>query len=238
MENTAYVALSRQMMLRLQMDAIANNMANLSTPAFKSQTLIATADPEAITGGSMAFASNFAIERNFAPGPMSETGSTFDIAIHGDGFFAVSTPDGPQYTRLGRFQLDAGGTLVTGLGDPVLDELGAPIVVPQDEGEIAVARDGTISTASGRVARLQAMAFDPEAELTETAGGYFESDAPPLPNAEAQMVQGMIEGSNVNGVLEMTALIEVSRSYQAAQRLIDQEYELQRRAVTTILGTA
>ncbi|MBL9034438.1 MAG: flagellar hook-basal body complex protein, partial [Rhodospirillaceae bacterium] len=117
METPIYIALSRQMVLRNQMDVVANNIANASTPGFKAEMMLLTeVELPAERGTELSYVQDFATARDFSAGPLRATGNDLDLAIQGDGFFSVQTPDGVRYTRVGRFQLDANGTLITSQG--------------------------------------------------------------------------------------------------------------------------
>ncbi len=239
MENTAYITLSRQVVLRSELDIIANNVANLSTPAYKAKTMTFSDEVQSAMGANdMSFVSSGGTSRNFDQGPLSATQNPLDFAIHGDGFFPVQTPDGVKYTRAGRFLLDFKGDLVTNQGFQVLGLGNQPINIPYNDGEILVARDGTISTASGTVGRFEIVTFENMESLKDEGNTLYASDSDPVPNPDADIEQGMVEDSNVNGILEMTKLIEVSRSYQSAQKLIDTEFELQRKAISAIVASA
>jgi len=241
MENTTYIALSRQMVLRREMDIIAHNLANAETPAFKGDDMLFVeylSRPER-RNPPMSFVQDFAVIRNTTEGPMATTGNDLDFALHGAGYFVVDTPEGERYTRVGRFQLDADGRLVTAQGHPVLDTAGAPIFIPFDEGEvdeIAVARDGTVSVDGVPLARIAVVRFENEQAMERLAGGLYGTDQPPLPAFDTEIVQGMVEESNVQPILELTRMIAVTRNYQATQNLVDTEHERQRRGISTIVS--
>src|SRR5690242_16447539 len=144
METPTYVALSRQTALLRQMDVVANNLANVATPGFKSEMEVFTTYPirSQVSGApqKLAYVQDFATARDFSTGPMSPTGNDLDVAIQGNGFFVVQTPNGPRYTRLGHFTLNAAGQLVNKLGYPVLAG-GAPITINPDDGPVQIASD-------------------------------------------------------------------------------------------------
>lgn len=235
MENSAYIALSREVALRRQMDAVANNLANMSTPAFKSQSILFKEYLAPLAdGGSVSYVQEDRAIRDTTEGPMTATRNPLDLAIHGEGYFVVSTPVGPRYTRVGNFQIDAKGQLVTSDGRPVLNERSKPIVVPAKAGEIAVARDGTVSAGKGIVGKLQLVGFEDQQAMRETASGLYSTDAAPKPSPTSEVVQGMIEESNVKGVVELTRMMALVRSYQAVQRMLDNEHDRERQAISTI----
>ena len=242
MKNAGYVALSRQMILGHQMDAIANNIANMTTPAYKAEELIFAEQlgrtpgaSQTRGGGRISFVHDPTRMRRVAPGPMMPTNNPLDLALSEEGYFVVETPAGERYTRAGNFTLDAAGQIVTSQGRPVLGAGGAPLVVPPEAGSITVAPDGTVSTNQGEIGRIQVVVFENEQMLKKRQNSLYEANGErPIPAKDPKVSQGVIEGSNVRGVVEMTRLINVVRSYQASQRLLDKEDQLQRKAIEAL----
>jgi flagellar basal-body rod protein FlgF len=225
MENTTYVALSRQIGLRREMDIVAHNIANADTPAFKAERLVFReflAEPT--RSEDLSFVQDVGTARDLSAGHLTTTGNDFDLALAEEGYFVIDTPLGERFTRHGRFQLDANGVLVTGEGFPVQGQ-GGEITVDIDGGQISVAPDGTISNDEGIIAQLRVVTFEDEQQLRKAANGLFS--APPEVNpAELDnpgIVQGMIEESNVQAVLEMTRMIQIARSHDSVARFIKRE---------------
>jgi flagellar basal-body rod protein FlgF len=237
METTAYIALSRQMALRRHMDLIANNIANMTASAFKAEALMYEPVMRAAGHGQrLAFVQDVGVARDLSAGPMTSTGNPFDLAIQGPGYFALGTDQGTRYGRGGQFRLSVAGELVSVAGDPVLDDGGAPLSVPVDTGPIAVAADGTVSTAQGGVVgRIGLVEFADEQRLRKVGGGLYRAEQPPAPAERSRVVQGVLEGSNVQPILEMTEMMATVRAYQGVQRLLDTHHELQRRAIERML---
>lgn len=242
MENAGYIALSRQLVLQRQMDVIANNLANVTTPAYKAQTMRFEEFMDRLKDGTrLSYVEDAAVPRDWREGPVAPTGNPLDVAIQGDGFFVVNTPTGERYTRKGRFELDANRQIATADGAPVMGD-GGPIVVPQDAGEITVAKDGTVSannTTTGAttvLGQLRLVQFaDPQA-LQEEEAGYYRADSGATPDATSQLVQGALEQSNVEPIVELTRMIAVTRNYEAAQRLVESEHNRQTKAISGIVG--
>ncbi len=245
METPTYIALSRQMVLRNQMDVVANNIANASTPGFKAEMmLMSEVELPAERGVDLSYVQDFATARDFSPGSVRATGNPLDLAVQGDGFFAVQTPDGVRYTRVGRFQLDANGTLVTSQGYPVLAG-GGPVTLDPDDGPVNVAEDGSISTDLAFGGQQQVVAgkldlvdFADRGQLAPAENNLFDAKDQQPTAATGKIAQGMLEDSNVRPIIEMTSLIEVTRSYQAMQRFLDSEHERQRRAISSIISNS
>ncbi len=240
MENPGYIALSRQMTLRRQMDVIANNMANVNTPAYKGQSMLFVEYLETSDSGEkMSFVQDVALVRNLTEGQMSNTSNPLDVAISGEGYFEIETPTGPRYTRNGVFQLNANGELVTSGGERVLGDGGNPITLPPNSSDVTITRDGTISTDQGPAGRLRMVRFENEQALVKLANGLYDAEGQDaLPAEDAEAVQGMVEGSNVQGIIELTRMIETVRQYSSAGRMANDEHERQRRAIQSLGGSA
>ncbi|MGF1591688.1 MAG: flagellar basal-body rod protein FlgF [Kiloniellaceae bacterium] len=238
MENAGYIALSRQMVLRREMDVLANNMANLNTPAYKGQSMLFVEYLETTgSGEKMSFVQDVALVRNLTEGQMTATGNSLDLAISGDAYFEVETPVGPRYTRNGVFQLNGDGELVTSSGQRVLGEGGTAIALPPNSADVTITGDGTVSTDQGPAGRLRLVRFEDQQAMVKLADGLYDADGQdPLPPEGAEVVQGMIEGSNVQGIIELTRMIETVRSYSNTGRLVNDEHERLRRAIQSLGG--
>lgn len=235
MENSVYVGLSRQMALRREMDVIANNIANVNTPAYKGEQMVFrefVKEPE--RDERISLVQDVGLARDLSEGPAQPTGNPLDVAIHGEGYFVVDTPLGERFTRHGRFQLDAENRLVTNAGHPVQGEAGE-ITLPIDGGQVSIAADGTISNENGVVGVLRIVNFEDEQALRKAANGlYTAEDQQPQDVAVPNISQGMIEGSNVQSILELTRMIQVSRAYQSAGRFLEKEDERITQMITTL----
>ena len=227
MENTLTIALARQSVLSRQMDVIATNLANLETAGFKSEQMIFAEHLEQTTDGEiLSLVHDVSFMRDLAAGPMVGTQSPLDLAIHGEGYFVVNTPDGPRYTRHGVFQLDPNGQVVNSEGHSVQGAGGAPITIPLDTGTITITRDGTVSADAQEVGQIRLVRFDNERALTKIGSGLYDAaEQPPLPAPTTEVMQGMVESSNVKGVVEITRMIDTVRAYQSAAKLADNEHQ-------------
>lgn len=233
MENATYIGLSRLSAMRREMDVIANNMANMNSNAYKGERVMFEEflkGPN--TGPKTSFVMDTAVLRDFRIGKLQQTGNTFDLAINGNGYLSVDTPQGRRYTRDGHLRLDADRRLVTSGGHPVLDNRGRDIIIPDGLGTPTISVDGTINVGEQQVARIDLVHFENEQELRKTANGLFATTQEPLPvPASTTLVQGMLEASNVEPIVEMTNMIELLRQYQGTQSLIDGENERLRTAI-------
>lgn len=237
MDNAMYVALSRQMTLRRELDIVANNIANVDTTGFKVEGTMVRTDPS--TGAKMVdgpaslkFVIDDGVTRDFGQGTLRQTGGSFDLGIEGQGFFKIQTDAGERYTRDGRFTLSPEGKLTTQAGDAVQGQAGE-IVINPELGAVSIAADGTVSQGVTKVGKIDVVTFDDLAGLSKTGDNQFRnaSNLQPQVSTAARVHQGMLEGSNVNSILQVTRLIEISRAYESMARTIEKSAELSRRSI-------
>jgi flagellar basal-body rod protein FlgF len=241
MENPSYIAISQLGALRRQLDVTANNVANISTPGFQGERLIfeTLLSDMAGNGGlngpgsKVAFAVDKGLWRDTRPGNVERTGNQFDVALVGPGYIAVQTESGIRYTRAGSFRPDAQGRLVLGNGAQLLADNGGPITIHAGETSVEIDRRGTITGKDGKIARMRVVAIDNEQAMRRTGENLLTTDAEakPMDDKKTKVAQGMLEGSNVQGVLEIAQMIELTRRYQSASRIVDQENDRSRRTI-------
>ncbi len=239
MENSLSVVLSRQGVLARQMNVIATNLANTNTAGFKAESIIFSEFLERTSKSEapLSMVRDVTYLRDTSEGTMAGTNNPLDLAISGEGFFVVEAPQGERYTRHGAFQLDNQGQLATLAGAPVLSESGAPITVPPATSTITITGDGTVSADAVEIGKLRVVEFEAPQALSKDGNGLYEAkDQAPQPATDAKVLQGMIEGSNVKGVAEMTRMIEVVRSYQAAGKMAESEHKRILDSIDVILG--
>ena len=236
MENAVYIALSRQTTLMRQMDLLANNIANADTPGFKGEHMMFAEHLTRVGGPNdrMSFVEDIGVARDLSPGNLVKTGNDLDVAIHGRGYFVVQTSVGNRYTRVGQFRVSDNGMLTTGAGDPVLDRRGGPIQLPRDVNKIDIGEDGTLAADGRPVGQLDLVGFANEQALRKTMSGLYTTDAQPEPIDRPKLVQGMIETSNVQPIIETARMMELLRSFQGMQGMLDGEHERQQRAIREI----
>jgi flagellar basal-body rod protein FlgF len=234
MENIGYVGLSQQLAMQQQMQITANNIANMNTPGYKSMNILFTDYLNKARGSSEEINQviNQGSYRNLAPGSVSRTGNTFDLALNGDGYFAVQTAAGDAYTRAGAFSLNATGEIIDQSGNKVLSDGGTPIVIPPEATDIQVTPEGVITASVGEIGRLKVVDVD-KPQLMQRLGDnlYRLNGAVEKPVENTRVVQGALEGSNVNSVLEMNKMIEILRSYQATARMMQTDHDRIRGAI-------
>jgi len=227
------------------MDMVANNIANINTPAYKGQRMVFMEYLAQLPDGTLSYVENVAQTRDTSEGAFTSTGNTFDLAIRGDAYFVVNTPLGDRYTRNGRFALDPTGRLVTSDGYALLDSSNQPIVIPEDATDVEVSEDGTISTGSpvvpktsNQVGQIKLVRFADQQELIKTGSGLYSTQQTPQPASDAAIIQGMVEESNVQAVLEITRMIAVQRAYDQAENVIRADDEMLQLAIQKLTQTS
>jgi flagellar basal-body rod protein FlgF len=236
MENATYIGLSRLTSMRREMDTIANNLANMNSNAYKGERVMFE---EFLKGPNSreknSYVTDFAVLRDFRSGKLEQTGNTFDLAINGNGYLTVDTPQGRRYTRDGHLRMDGDRRLVTAGGHPVLDNRDREIILPEDplgSGAPTIASDGTITMGQQQVGKIDLVTFENEQDLRKTAQGLYASAQDPRAAAPGTaLIQGMLEASNVEPILEMTNMIELTRQYASTQSLLDAEHDRLRTAI-------
>jgi flagellar basal-body rod protein FlgF len=220
------------MALRRQMDVVANNIANAATPSYKGEHMMFAEYLSRAQGGPrMSFVQDVGTYRETKQGPLTRTANPLDVALDGEGYLQVQTPLGIRYTRNGRLQLDPTGQVVTSQGYPVIGDGNSPITLPTDGRDITVTRDGTITTDQGQVGKFAVVKFANENDLVPAAAGLYVSEATPVPAPETAVMQGMVEESNVQPVVEMTRMMTVAQEYASAKNLLDAESDREKSAI-------
>ncbi len=239
MQNTVVVGLSRQVGLAREMDVVANNIANMNTTGYKAdgslfEEFLSSAARSGESGGRVSLVRDRGVWHDMSQGPIERTGNPLDVAVDGKGFLVVQTPNGERYTRNGALQIGATGQLVTSDGYPVLGDSG-PITLQANDRQVQISRDGTISVREGTSnvdsarGKLKLVTFDNMQQLQKEGGSTFNpaDGVQPQPAAKgAGIIQGALEKSNVRGVVEMSRMIEITRSYTQIGSLLQQQSDL------------
>jgi len=236
LENATYTALTRQSGLMKEMQTVANNLANMSTTGFRTEGVVfaefvRTLGPD---DPSLSMATASVRETVLQQGTLAQTGGAFDLAIEGDGFFLIETPDGERLTRAGSFTPNENGDLVTQEGHRVLDAGGAPVFVPQGAGPVGIAPDGTVSAGGQPVGQVAIVNPINVMGMERENGVRFRADDGYEPSTQGRILQGFLEESNVDPMLEMSRMIEVQRSYELGQSFLDKEDERIRSAIRAL----
>ena len=211
--------------LRAQSQALevaAHNLANLNTSGFRAQrvsfqSLLALLQPAATNELNQAINNYGVVEGtrlDLSAGNVQMTGNPLDLAVEGDGFFAVQTARGTRYTRGGSFRISTSGELITAAGDPVLGESG---VIHVPSGVLSISSDATLSVAGAVAGKIRLAEFAPGASVTSEGNGLLIAGQA-QPARRTVVRQGALEASNVNPIRAMTELIGVERQAEMMQR--------------------
>jgi flagellar basal-body rod protein FlgF len=236
MENTQLIGLSYQMALRRQLDVVANNIANMNTTAFKGESmvfeehLVKTLSTDK-TARNLAFVHDLATIRDTSEGRTETTGGALDLAISGPGYFAVGTAEGERYTRNGHFKLDPEGRVVTEDGHPLLNADGDGFQLEPGEKDLTIAHDGSFTTSAGQKGKVKLAAFAHEQELKKVGESLYASDEKPEAVSGSDILQGIVEQSNVRPVIEITKMMNLVRTYEQVAQAMSQASDLNKEAI-------
>jgi flagellar basal-body rod protein FlgG len=197
---------------------VTNNLANVDTTGYKKETVTFGEMLYQVSRNRQRVGKALAINTIHQQGALQQTENPFDLAISGDGFFQIQTPDGVRYTRAGNFQRDNTGRMVTANGSPLLGQNGPIIANGQN---LDISRDGRVTVDGTLVDRLAIVTADPQA-LHKEGENLFRLEQGAAEEVPENFVlhQGFLEKSNVNTILEMTEMIDLYRAYEGQQKMI------------------
>jgi len=236
MDNAIYASLTRQSGLMREMRVVANNIANANTTGFRREGVIFAEHLTALDrqGGTLSMADARGRMLDLKQGVLTQTNNNLDLAIEGDGFFMVETPEGLRLTRAGAFTPGAEGELMNADGNRLLDEGQAPIILPAGAASVSIGADGTLSSNGLPFGRIGVF-NPPEGETpTHQGGTLFSTTGVPEPAENPRIRQGFLEDSNVDPIMEITRMIEVQRAYELGQSFLDREDQRIRSAITSM----
>ena len=224
--------------LSQRQDRVAQNLANANTVGYRRDRMFATALSERIDAEGAPQSTRVAGQyADPTGGPLMETGGPLDLALTGDGLFAVQGPDGrPRLTRAGEFVLDADGVVRSPQGFALLRDDGGPLTIPPSGGEIAVTAEGRVTVAGQPVGRVQVVRVEDPSRLVRLDGATFAADGVETQPADARVRQGFLESSNVDALSEMVDLMAHVRLFESQQKSLRTTDEALG-AVTRDLGT-
>ena len=241
MQIAADVATSRLIAQQHAMDVLATNIANTGTPGFKAERMLFSdwlarqRGTDAPRGGeTIAYTQDRATYRDLQPGSLSHTGNPLDLATASDGFFTVNTPQGPRLTRAGHFGLMPDGTIADIAGNALLDTNGQPIRVAAADTNITVTGDGTIRSENGQIGKIGIVKPQDSAMLQVEGDRLLRADSPTAAVAAPRLVQGAVEESNVQPVLEMSRMMTGLREFQFVSQFVQSEADRQQSAIDKI----
>jgi len=227
MDSGYYAAMTGLVARTQALDTAAANLANAGTPGYRAEREYFRSvllGPDALDSQLGRVVNNFGLlggdRLSMAQGALQQTGNPLDLAIEGEGFFQVQTPNGIRYTRDGGFNRAQNGQLVTAAGEPVLSTTGKPIPVPP--GEVSVGVDGVLSVAGGTVATVGVFTFPSGAQLTpEGANRYIAPEGvAPVLSKQASVHQRTLEAANQGMIPGMLNLILIQREAEMMQKAL------------------
>ncbi|CAN7169812.1 flagellar basal-body rod protein FlgF [Rhizobium rhizogenes] len=243
MQSGIYVALSSQMALERRLTTVADNMANVNTTGFRGTEVKfnqVLSNTENKLNAKVAFVSQGNDYLSTDNGELQNTGNLLDFAVKGEAWFGLNTPAGLVLTRDGRFTMTDSGALVSARGYPVLDPGGAPIQLDATGGAPTVSSNGTITQNDKQVGQIGLYTSDvSKGFLRYNNSGVLPTDTPQpvIDRSNIGVAQGYLENSNVNGLREMTELIEVSRAFDNITSLTNSSESTLSEAIKTLGGS-
>jgi flagellar basal-body rod protein FlgG len=234
-----------------QLESVSQNLANVGTAGYKAERLIFQVRPlgqsadgvpepgtlglDPVLGQTAAQVMSIESVRDFSQGSVRLSGNPLDVAITGDGFFAVETARGERYTRQGTFSIDREGFLVTALGDRVQGDGGD---VQLGNGEVVIAQDGTVTVDRIPTGRLKLVSFGERPRLVPEGSALYA----PLPNTEPVPIEatavrlqpGATEASNADAVTSLVELVEVARGYESYMQAMRRLDEITERTINDV----
>jgi len=257
MTNGIKAAAAGMMAQQLNIDVIANNLANVNTPGFKefipvfkdiSEKVLNEKTNDGVDSknkviGSLSAGSTLdATILNFKQGSIEKTDNKLDFALEGNGFFVVQTPNGQAYTRNGSFTINEQGVLTTKDGLAVLDENNNPINVTAGNtntktglDKLNVSEDGKIFLGKQPVGTLKVVEFENPSALTLGGNAIYKNEANAIPKASnSRICQGYIEGSNSNVIGSMINTIAATRTYESLSKVVKTSEETLSKAVNDV----
>ncbi len=237
MPSAIYVDAAAQSALARRIDSIASNVANAATVGYRADGIKFDSVLSTTGGSRVSFPVAGRDYISTAGGSLLRTQNPLDCAVRGAGWFSLMSPDGPVYTRDGRFQLAASGALQSVNGYEVLDASGAPITLDPSAGEVAIAGDGVIAQQGRRSGAIGLFTIDPDSRLARYDNSSVTSSIPASPILEFTtngVAQGYVEQSNVDPIRELTRLIEIQRAFDNVTSTMEIKDAAQQEAIKTL----
>lgn len=237
MQHALSVGLSLQKSLIGKLTSISNNIANSSTSGFRSESLRFEELMAGIGSRTTSFPAASKVSFARQPGPVTKTENALDVALIGDGWLSIETPGGRRFSRDGRLMVRSDGVVTNILNAPILDPGGARVTLDPGGPPVQIARDGMISQNGAQVGSIGLFRIPLDATMKRGEGSSFSSDQAAIPIVEFSqdgLVQGAIEGSNVNPIVEMSSLIQTQRLFEAVTTAIEATESSLQEAIRTL----
>lgn len=227
-----YILASKMMNQKQHLKAVSNNVANVNTTGYKKIEMDFSSLVSKKNGDQVAvFSSHKPLRIDFSAGNLSQTQNPLDIALNGDGMFAVDVNGNVEYTRNGHFLMDGEGNLITEQGHTVLDGNFAAINIPAGSKQVTFTKEGIIATENGPLVNIGVFNFTENSDVKNVGQGRYRSSEQAVLLENPHVLQGMLEDANVQAVEETVKLTELMRSYQSAAQLIGKVEEVEGRAI-------
>jgi flagellar basal-body rod protein FlgF len=258
MHESIYIAASAGLKQARKMEMIAQNLANVNNTGYKkdglvfkemmppfypdleneaAKNILLTPEKSNKNVSYVGITDSFT---DFSTGAMKNTGGTLDLALNGEGFFKVQTPNGPRYTRNGNFRLNTAKQLVNQNGNQVLDINDGPIVIDAP-GKISVDGEGSISVGNGlantTITNIKIVDFEKKQFIEKIGDGLYQHTGKQeneINSLNTKTRQGFLENSNVTAVEEMTEMIGTLRIFESYQKIIQSIDSMNDQSVNTI----
>lgn len=233
--NITYVLAARKGDLFNTQNRISDMVANVNTTAFKKeQNVYSELNKRLDDGDKLSFSNISTTKRDYSQGPLQVTGRQLDIAINGKGYFMVETPWGMRFTRAGNLQANTNGALITKEGYPLVGPGGGQVELAEGDFDITIRENGLVTVGVEERGQIGVFVFADESKLIKEGKGLYKTSQNPEVSEESKIVQGMLEGSNVNSVTAMTQLIEVSRRIDSIKKMENDYHGLQLNAIRSL----
>lgn len=230
-QRSGVIVLSLQESLWPKLDKTASNLANSSVAGFKRFVNQTKEVKYSIPGRDSISYVDIQSSIDHSQGSLEQTKNHFDVAIVGEGYFTIEKEGENVYSRDGRLNMTPTGELVDSLGNPIMGAGGARISIPTNAKNIHISNDGTVSTENGIVGRISVTKFNNQKNLEFLGNGYFRSQEIGNNAEDSRVMQGYVESSNVNTVNEIISLIELSRLFDNAQKVIEEDVKRQSKVI-------
>ncbi len=240
MESSLYVGLSRQMVLERAMALVANNVANANTAGYRAQNPMFQEyiSKERYDKSPLSMVYDMGQYDSTESGTIQNTGNTYDVALNGPGFMSVMTSSGQiQYTRGGNFTVNNNNELVTASGQKVSGLGGTAIAIPTSAKEVKITDEGEVTADGNTVGRIGVYEFANLQDLKPEGNGLYSASSAGVPAINTKVMQGALEGSNVNAIQETTRMINILRTYQSTVRMVQNEQDRQVAAIQKLAKT-
>ncbi len=236
--NALYIATSNDIAKRVQLEVVANNVANGNTIGYEQDSVVfKPIEHKESKSKTDAFVKPEGNYKTGGMGPLKVTGRSLDMAIAGPGYLQVITPRGPRYTLDGSALIDAQYRLVNHDGFPFASQTGQPIVLPENYTAIVITPDGTLYADEQQIDIIGIFDFPAGTEIAREGSSLYYANAVPfiLDEEISRLEMGSLRASNVNSARALTDMIELQRSSETSQKLVTDIANLERRSITSIM---